>query len=76
MATSCPGASNLTLTLDEVAKLQLREAFLVSQHALTPAVKAIFVSKFGEGSWLEEFKTNVGSKMHKFLIDDGRSFDM
>ncbi len=76
MSKSSPAAFQLSLTIDEVAKLQLREAFFISQPALTRAAKAIFVKKFGEVSWLEEFKSNVGSKMHEFLLDDGRPFDM
>ena len=76
MSESLPASPELCLTIDEVAKLQLREAFFISQPALTRAVKVIFVRKFGEGSWLEEFKSNVGPKMHDFLVDDGRPFDM
>jgi hypothetical protein len=76
MAECSPASPYLTLTLEEVAKLQLREAFFISQPVLTRAVKGIFVSKYGEGSWLEQFKSNVGSTMHDFLVDDGRPFDM
>jgi hypothetical protein len=71
-----PAMPQLSLTIDEVAKLQLRETFFISQPLLTRAVKAIFVRKFNEVSWLEEFKSNIGSKMHDFLADDGRAFDM
>jgi hypothetical protein len=73
-AVSC--AFLLNLTFGEFAKLQLREAFLISQPTLTRAVKAIFVSKYGESYWLEAFKSNLGSRMQNFVIDDGRPFDM
>lgn len=76
MADYCSADLHPTFTLDEVAKLQLRHAFFISQPILTGAVKAIFVREFGEASWLEAFQSNVSSKMHEFLFDDGRSFDM
>jgi hypothetical protein len=67
---------HFSVTLSEVAKLQLREAFLTSQPILTLAVRSIYVSRFGEGAWIDAIKSKLGPRMHDFVIDDGRPFDM
>jgi hypothetical protein len=68
------------ITLLDVAKANLRDAFLKSQPVLTRAVKAIFQQydrKFGTGNWLSKFASYLGPSMQAFAVDDdGRVFDM
>jgi hypothetical protein len=63
-------------TVEEVAKAQLHDVFLIVQPALTRAVKAIFIIKFGEDDWISHYKSYLGPSMQEFAIDDGRAFDM
>ena len=63
-------------TVEEVAKAQLHDVFIIVQPALTRAVKAIFVIKVGEDDWLCHFKSYIGPSMQEFAVDDGRTFDM
>jgi hypothetical protein len=63
-------------TVEEVAKAQLHDVFLIVQPALTRAVKAIFVIKFDEDNWISHYKSYLGPSMQEFAVDDGRPFDM
>ena len=60
----------------ELAKVQLRDAFLHAQPALSRAIKSMFIRKFGESDWLSNFKSYLGPSMQAFAVDDGRPFDM
>ena len=69
-------STTLDATLLEVAKVHLRDAFICAQPALSRAIKAMFVSKFGAADWLSQFKSHVGHSMQAFIVDNGRAFDM
>lgn len=73
-------STKFDITLLEVTKANLRDAFLKSQPVITRAVKAIFQQyerKFGMGNWLSKFASYLGPSMQAFAVDDDRRvFDM
>jgi hypothetical protein len=68
--------STIDVTLLEVAKAFLRDAFVCAQPAVTCAVKVISVRLFGACDWLVKFKCHIGASMQAFAVDDRRAFDV
>jgi len=73
-------STKFDITLLEVTKANLRDAFLKSQPVITRAVKAIFQQyerKFGMGIGSQNSRRNLGPSMQAFAVDDDRRvFDM
>jgi hypothetical protein len=63
-------------SLDEVARLHLRDAFLITQRPLTRAVIVIFTKMFGAHEWPSKLKTYLDRSKKDFVVDDGRAFGM
>jgi hypothetical protein len=60
----------------EVTTVHFRDAVLHSLRPLTRALKAMFVSKFGEADWLWNYHSFLTLPMRSHAKDDGSDFDM
>jgi hypothetical protein len=61
----------------EVTTAHYRDAVLHVLRPLTGALKAMFVTKFGEDNWLSQYQSFLKSpSMRNYAQDDGSDFDM
>ena len=60
----------------EVTTAHYRDAVLHALRPLTRALKAMFVSTFGNADWLSNYQSFLSAKMLSHAKDDGSDFDM